>query len=294
MPKTFTIKALSFLLISSMLFCMMPQAKAAETESFFMDFEAESNDILPYWIQNGAGTVELYIETDNNSALCFYGGGKSIYNKVYTNTIYSGDITLSFDVLFKNTSKNELFCFTARYNSPNTETTDDFREENAWASAVLNDDPSGLWLYYGTNSKSIDVSFSTNDWNRTDTWYSIKYTIEGTEHKIKIWQKGDSEPESWSCSATIEDAPMDGSVAFFKKGNGYVLIDNINVALENSIEGINADVNSDGDCNAEDLAEMRKILLCLSDIEFFDVNGDNYCDIRDLVALKKYFTWICI
>ena len=73
-----------------------------------------------------------------------------------------------------------------------------------------------------------------------------------------------------------------------------MLIDNINVAVENSIEGINADVNSDGDCNAEDLAEMRKILLCLSDIEFFDVNGDNYCDIRDLVALKKYFTWICI
>ncbi len=57
MPKTFTIKALSFLLISSMLFCMMPQAKAAETESFFMDFEAEGNDILPYWIQNGAVTV---------------------------------------------------------------------------------------------------------------------------------------------------------------------------------------------------------------------------------------------
>ena len=71
MSKTFTVKALSYILVGIILFCMMPQAKAAETESFFMDFEAESNDILPYWIQNGAGTVELYIETDNFSGLCF-------------------------------------------------------------------------------------------------------------------------------------------------------------------------------------------------------------------------------
>ncbi len=49
----------------------------------------------------------------------------------------------------------------------------------------------------------------------------------------------------------------------------------------------NADVNSDGLLNAEDLTELRQILLGVSNSGFFDVNGDEECNIIDLVAAKK-------
>lgn len=50
----------------------------------------------------------------------------------------------------------------------------------------------------------------------------------------------------------------------------------------------NVDVNNDGKSNANDIVEMRKILVGSSTITEYDFNEDTFMDVVDLVALKKY------
>lgn len=58
-------------------------------------------------VGNNAVTEE--IDSDGNSYYVFSGGGTDTYNKITTKKVYSGYLSLTFDVQFESNASDEMF-----------------------------------------------------------------------------------------------------------------------------------------------------------------------------------------
>lgn len=63
--------------------------------------------------------------------------------------------------------------------------------------------------------------------------------------------------------------------------------DNLEV-LDRFVINKNVDMNQDGKCTADDIKEMRKMLIEASEFDPRSFDDDDDCDVVDLIALKKY------
>ena len=69
---------------------------------------------------------------------------------------------------------------------------------------------------------------------KADTWYSVKFQASIEDGKAvlrgKVWPRGQSEPESWTVTATDPASNLQGSPGLFGNAtNAEIFIDNVSV-----------------------------------------------------------------
>lgn len=181
------------------------------------------------WIHNEAGTFESGTDGEDE-VIILGGGGTDKFNKIISTTAFSGDMSMEFEVKFSSDANEEMLKFTPRMDPISTDTS---AYSGVCGNFVLHTaDSKGLRLSNSNKTVVTDKSIYTNNWNPTDTWYTVKFEIKGDVYKVKFWPSESEEPSSWNCTYTFTDVAESGSIAFMKRGTGTLQLKNIQVSYD--------------------------------------------------------------
>ena len=159
-------------------------------------FNSTSLNWQPKWF----GEVEYrnndgYLRPDTNDS-----------GRIFVKFVPAGDDITDFEIYAEcrgsSTSNNQM-AVRGRASGENLDETQAIYAEFAGGDTIQlrQYTPGGL-----NTLESVSFSWSTN------TWYSIRFRVVGSDHKVKVWPAGDPEPSDWLIETVNNDHVIAGSV----------------------------------------------------------------------------------